>query len=159
DGTVDYLGRLDFQVKVRGFRIELGEIEAALLSHADVRQAVVVAREDIPGHKRLVAYVVPREGGSMDTASLCEALAQRLPEHMVPTVFVALEALPLSPNGKLDRKALPAPSAEGQGRGYVAPRDEREQTLAAIWARVLNRPRVGIHDNFFELGGDSIISL
>ncbi|MFP2934544.1 AMP-binding protein, partial [Pyxidicoccus sp. 3LG] len=161
DGTVDYLGRLDFQVKVRGLRIELGEIEAALAAQPSVKEAVVVAREDVPGHQRLVAYVVPREGGAMDANALREGLRLGLPEYMVPSAFVALEALPLSPNGKLDRKALPAPDADGSGtsREYVAPRDAREQALADIWAQVLGRPRVGIHDSFFELGGDSIISL
>ncbi|MFP2934966.1 AMP-binding enzyme, partial [Pyxidicoccus sp. 3LG] len=150
-GTVDYLGRLDFQVKVRGLRIELGEIEAALVAHPAVHQTVVVAREDVPGHQRLVAYVVPSEGHSVEANELRQELLRGLPEYMVPSAFVALEALPLSPNGKLDRKALPAPDTEGTGpaREYVAPRNERERAIADIWAQVLGRERVGIHDNFF----------
>ncbi|MBZ4421421.1 non-ribosomal peptide synthetase, partial [Myxococcus sp. RHSTA-1-4] len=161
DGTVDYLGRLDFQVKVRGLRIELGEIEAALMARLSVKQAVVLAREDVPGQQRLVAYVVPGDGGAVDADELRQALLRALPEYMVPSAFVALQTLPLSANGKLDRKALPVPDAYGTepSHEYVAPRDEREQALADIWAQVLGRPRVGIHDNFFELGGDSIISL
>ncbi|WPB73718.1 amino acid adenylation domain-containing protein [Archangium violaceum] len=157
DGSVEFLGRRDTQVKVRGFRIETGEIEAALTGHPAVREAVVVVREDAPGIKRLVAYVVPE----LNPADLRAFLERKLPEHMIPAAFVALSALPLSPNGKVDRKALPAPGAPPaeQARAFVAPRDEVEQTLADIWARVLGRERVGVHDNFFELGGDSIISI
>ncbi|WP_164018189.1 non-ribosomal peptide synthetase [Pyxidicoccus trucidator] len=165
DGTVDFLGRVDFQVKVRGFRIEPGEVEAALRTHEGVREAVVMAREDVPGNKRLVAYVVPvspQEGhaATVDTAALRTYLKQKLPEYMVPAAFVLLDVLPLSPNGKVDRKALPTPDAAQVPQGeYTAPRDEVEQRLADIWAAVLRLPRVGIHDNFFALGGDSILSL
>ncbi|NPC78897.1 non-ribosomal peptide synthase/polyketide synthase [Pyxidicoccus fallax] len=160
DGTVDFLGRADFQVKVRGFRIEPGEVEATLRMHEGVREAVVMAREDSPGGKRLVAYVVPVSPSSVDAEALRVFLKQKLPEYMVPAAFVLLDVLPLSPNGKVDRKALPAPDAAQATRGeYTAPRDEVEQKLADIWAAVLRVPRVGIHDNFFALGGDSILSL
>jgi natural product biosynthesis luciferase-like monooxygenase protein/amino acid adenylation domain-containing protein len=160
DGTVDYLGRLDFQVKVRGLRIELGEIEAVLAALPGVRQAVVLAREDSAGDKRLVAYVVPQKLGTVDTGPLREALRRTLPEYMVPSAFVVLEAFPLSPSGKLDRKALPAPDAEGAARtrDYVAPRTSLEATLADIWAQVLQVRRVGVDDNFFELGGHSLLA-
>ncbi|QRN94792.1 non-ribosomal peptide synthase/polyketide synthase [Archangium violaceum] len=161
DGTLEYLGRIDFQVKVRGYRIELGEIESVLARLPQVREAVVLAREDVPGNKRLVAYVVAREGQSLEASALKAALKEQLPEYMVPSAFVTLEALPLTSNGKVDRKALPAPDASNLSgaREYVAPRSPVEQTLADVWAQVLRLPRVGIHDNFFELGGDSIISL
>ncbi|AEI67135.1 non-ribosomal peptide synthetase [Corallococcus macrosporus] len=159
DGAIEYLGRLDDQVKVRGFRIEPGEIEAALARHPDVRAAAVVVREDVPGDRRLVAYVAgaPADGG----AALRAFLGERLPEHMVPSAFVSMEALPLSPSGKLDRRALPAPprAVPGEGAGFVAPRNEQERQLARIWAGVLGVERVGVEDRFFELGGDSILAL
>ena len=159
DGAIEYLGRLDDQVKVRGFRIELGEIEAALSQHPRVRSAAVTVREDIPGDRRLVAYVVASSVG--EVSELRDFLAMRLPEHMVPSTFVALEALPLSPSGKLDRRALPAPerSTLGDGTSYVAPRNALEQQLARIWADVLGVERVGMEARFFELGGDSILAL
>ncbi|WP_052000143.1 non-ribosomal peptide synthetase [Caenispirillum salinarum] len=159
DGRLDYLGRLDHQVKVRGFRIELGEIEEALRAHADVAETVVTAPETASGGRRLVAYVA---GPAVpDAAALRAHLARTLPDHMIPGVFVTLPRLPQTPNGKVDRKALPEPDAEApaQGAGHVAPRTEAEQALAAIWAEVLDRPAVGVTDNFFELGGDSIVSL
>ncbi|RKH24695.1 non-ribosomal peptide synthetase, partial [Corallococcus sp. CA031C] len=158
DGNLEFIGRKDAQVKVRGFRIETGEVEATLREHASVAQAVVLVREDAPGVRRLVAYVT---GTAPDADTLRGFLASRLPEHLVPAAFVSLTELPLSPNGKVDRKALPAPEQPGalSERAFVAPRDEVEQALADIWARLLGRERVGIHDNFFELGGDSIISL
>ncbi|WP_164003031.1 non-ribosomal peptide synthetase, partial [Pyxidicoccus caerfyrddinensis] len=162
DGNIEYLGRLDFQVKVRGLRIELGEIEATLEKHPQVRQAVVVVREASPGDKRLVAYVVPPAGEQpADSSALRDFLKQQLPEYMVPSAFVALETLPLNSSGKLDRKALPALdlSRSELGPAYVAPRNDVEQRLCDIWALVLGLKQVGIHDNFFELGGDSIISL
>ncbi|MFY0563639.1 amino acid adenylation domain-containing protein [Archangium lansingense] len=182
DGELEYLGRNDFQVKVRGLRIELGEIESALERHEAVQQAVVLAREDIPGDKRLVAYVVPistkppapptsplppgegrGEGAavpSLDLTELRAILHQRLPEYMVPTALVSLESLPLTPSGKVDRKALPAPDGTHLQRGpYVAPRNETEQTLATLWAQVLHVDPVGVHDNFFSLGGDSLLGL
>ena len=150
---------MDHQVKVRGFRIELGEIEAQLLSHLSVRDAVVAAREDRSGDKRLVAYVVAKEGGAPEAASLREHLAARLPEHMVPAVFVRLEALPLTAHGKVDRRALPAPEEGDYRRSrYVAPRTELERRLCEIWEEVLGVPRLGIADSFFELGGHSLLA-
>jgi amino acid adenylation domain-containing protein len=148
-------------VKVRGYRIETGEIEAALREQEAVRDAVVVAREDESGGKRLIAYVVCHPGQSETTNSLREALLEKLPDYMAPSVFVTLEELPLTPNGKVDRRALPAPerARETLGNDYVAPRTQAEEALAGIWSRVLGVERVGIHDNFFALGGDSIRSL
>ncbi|CAM4017544.1 amino acid adenylation domain-containing protein [Corallococcus exiguus] len=160
DGQLEYLGRLDLQVKIRGFRIELGEIETALALHPSVREAVVVAREDAPGGKRLVGYVTPAVGQTPDIETLRQHLQQRLPDYMVPAALVALESLPLTSNGKVDRRALPAPELERSvGTPFVAPRTEVEQRLADIWAKVLRREKVGLHDNFFALGGDSIVSL
>jgi acyl-coenzyme A synthetase/AMP-(fatty) acid ligase/acyl carrier protein len=160
DGQVEYLGRIDQQVKVRGFRVEPGEVEAALLAHPSVRGAVVVAREDAPGDRRLVAYFTA-DGEAPSAAGLRAHLARQLPEHMVPSAFVALDALPLTPNGKLDRRALPAPEAAPAGRSAppAAPRSSLEATLAAIWAEALRVEGVGVHDDFFELGGDSLVSL
>ncbi|RKI15222.1 non-ribosomal peptide synthetase [Corallococcus sp. AB030] len=160
DGMLDYLGRADFQVKVRGFRIELGEVEAALLKHPQVHAAVVLAREDIPGDKRLVAYVVPTEGtdSAPTTDVLKDWLKQLLPEHMRPSTFLVLEALPLNANGKVDRKALPAPQGTAQASTYVAPRTPTEEQLAALFAQVLRVERVGIHDDFFALGGHSLLA-
>ncbi|NMO13901.1 non-ribosomal peptide synthase/polyketide synthase [Pyxidicoccus fallax] len=159
DGTLEYLGRADFQVKLRGFRIELGEVESALRRHPSVREAVAVVREDTPGDKRLVAYVVAKEGDTLDVSSLRQALKQRLPEYMVPATLTLLEALPLTPNGKVDRKALPAPQAPASATGaYVAPRTPLEQQLAALWAELLHVERVGVHDDFFELGGHSLLA-
>ncbi|MCM3338072.1 non-ribosomal peptide synthase/polyketide synthase [Paenibacillus sp. MER TA 81-3] len=161
DGVIEYLGRIDDQVKLRGFRIELGEVQTAVSLHPEVREAAVMVREDVPGQKRLVAYMVPKAEGSAPSAEeLRGQLKERLPDYMVPAAFVVLEALPLTPNGKVDRKALPAPEWNGQsGEGYVAPRNPVEETLCNIWAEVLGVERVGIHDNFFELGGDSIVSI
>nr|UXE44293.1 linear gramicidin synthase subunit D [uncultured bacterium] len=158
DGQIEFLGRVDQQVKVRGFRIELGEVESALRELAGVQEAVVVAREEPLGEKRLVAYLVP-SNGAMNTSELRAHLKETLPEYMVPSAFVMLQALPLSPNGKVDRKALPAP--EGMraelGSVYEAPRNETEEALAAIWSQLLRIERVGIHDNFFDLGGHSLL--
>ncbi|GAB1715820.1 MAG: non-ribosomal peptide synthetase [Nitrobacter sp.] len=157
DGTIEYVGRIDHQVKVRGFRIELGEIEAQLLSHGDVREAVVVARDGGSG-KQLVGYVVPRGETGFDLIDrLRSHLAAALPDYMMPAHLVMLDVLPLTPNGKLDRKALPEPDVVTAD--YVAPRNEAEATLAAIWQAVLGVERVGVSDNFFVLGGDSILSL
>jgi amino acid adenylation domain-containing protein/non-ribosomal peptide synthase protein (TIGR01720 family) len=161
-GDLEYLGRIDHQVKIRGFRIELGEIEAMLDTHPAVREAVVLAREDQPGEKRLVAYLVCREGAAPTTADLRAFVKQKLPDVMVPAAFVLLDALPLTSNGKVDRRALPAPE-EGErastGSAYAAPTSAAEDTLAGIWAAVLRLEKVGVHDNFFELGGDSILSI
>ncbi|MFC6935655.1 amino acid adenylation domain-containing protein [Actinomadura yumaensis] len=155
DGQIEYLGRLDHQVKVRGFRIELGEIETALARHPAVAQSVVIAREDAAGDTALVAYAVPAPGRTADPAELKAFAARALPEYMVPTAVVPLDAMPLNPNGKLDRAALPAPdfSAAVTDR---APRDAREEALCGIFADVLGVERVGIDDDFFALGGDSL---
>ncbi|HSF43683.1 MAG TPA: non-ribosomal peptide synthase/polyketide synthase [Thermoanaerobaculia bacterium] len=159
DGEIEFLGRADHQVKVRGFRIELEEIEAALARHERVGDAVVVARED-SGAARLVAYVVQREGAEAPTAGeLRAALAGTLPDYMVPAVFQVLERLPLLANGKVDRKALPAPTESREDRAWTPPRNPVEATLASLWAEALRLDRVGVHDNFFELGGDSILSI
>ena len=163
DGNIEFLGRNDFQVKVRGYRIELGEIESQLLGYGGISEAVVVAREDAPGEKRLVAYVV-RASESGDAPIAAEVLrghlAGRLPEYMVPSAFVVLEQLPLTPNGKLDRKALPAPEGEAYAsRGYEAPQGEVERSVAAIWVELLKVERVGRQDHFFELGGHSLLAI
>ncbi|WP_156745420.1 non-ribosomal peptide synthetase, partial [Mycobacterium sp. 1165178.9] len=153
DGQLTYLGRADEQVKIRGYRIELGEIQAALASLAGVAQAVVIAREDHPGDKRLVGYIT----GTADPGEARAALAERLPAYMVPAALVVIDALPLTPNGKLDTRALPAP--EYAGVGYRAPGSAVEEILAGIYARVLGVERVGIDDSFFDLGGDSISAM
>ncbi|WP_035646994.1 non-ribosomal peptide synthetase, partial [Bradyrhizobium sp. ORS 285] len=158
DGVLDYLGRLDHQVKLRGFRIELGEIEAALLAQAGVAQAAVVLRED-GGAKRLVAYVVAQPNAAVNSDNLRQQLQRSLPDYMVPSAIVPLGALPLTPNGKLDRNALPAPEWQGAAETMVAPRNATEATLAAIWRDVLKREQVSVTDNFFALGGDSIQSI
>ncbi len=160
DGTIDYLGRVDHQVKIRGFRIELGEIEATLARVAQVREAIVVAREDEASGKRLVAYLTKAEGAAPDVAALRAALQRELPDYMVPSAIVVLDAIPLTPNGKIDRKALPAPDSGAQlAHRYVAPRNATEETLCRIWAEALGVERVGIDDNFFELGGHSLLAV
>ncbi|HEV2735718.1 MAG TPA: amino acid adenylation domain-containing protein [Longimicrobiaceae bacterium] len=158
-GEVEYLGRLDAQVKVRGFRSEPGEIESALRRHASVADAAVVVRTDA-GRPRLVGYVVAAQGAGVDADALRAHLAGWVPEYMVPSALVALDALPLSPSGKLDRRALPAPDADAaSGAEHVAPRTDAEAALAGVWRELLRVERVGAHDNFFELGGDSILSI
>ncbi|HEX2094108.1 MAG TPA: condensation domain-containing protein, partial [Longimicrobiaceae bacterium] len=159
DGNLEFLGRTDQQVKVRGFRIEPAEIEAALVEDPAVHEAVVAVREDAPGERRLVAYVVPRGGAPLSSGELRARLRARLPEHMVPGVFVALDALPLTSNGKLDRRALPAPEARSPEVGHQPPRTAAERAVAEVWREVLRLERVGIHDNYFELGGDSILAI
>ncbi|MBW8879217.1 MAG: amino acid adenylation domain-containing protein, partial [Acidobacteria bacterium] len=161
DGTLEFLGRLDDQVKVRGFRVELGEIEAQLMLQPSVREAVVLAREDRGGEKRLVGYVVAAEGADHKplAGDLKVGLQRVLPEYMVPSAIVVLESLPLTPNGKIDRGALPAPEAGHYARGrYVAPRTELERLLCTIWEEVLGVERVGIEDSFFDLGGHSLLA-
>jgi amino acid adenylation domain-containing protein/non-ribosomal peptide synthase protein (TIGR01720 family) len=158
DGNLEFLGRIDHQVKVRGFRIETGEIEMVLARYPAVRQAVVLAREDRPGDRRLVAYVVPRDRFDVLPAELRGFLKDSLPDYMIPSAFVSLRALPLTANGKVDRAALPEPErARSEPGALVAPRNEAEEILSGIWVQVLGLERVGIHDNFFELGGDSIL--
>ncbi|WPO00925.1 non-ribosomal peptide synthetase [Pseudomonas sp. MUP55] len=158
DGQVEYLGRIDHQVKIRGFRIELGEIETRLLEHPAVREAVVLALES-PSGKQLVAYLV----GDAEQVALRDALKAHLqahlPDYMVPAQMIVLDSMPLTANGKLDRRALPEPDPEANRRQYVAPRNALEQSLASIWCAVLNVQQVGLDDNFFELGGDSILSI
>jgi amino acid adenylation domain-containing protein/non-ribosomal peptide synthase protein (TIGR01720 family) len=158
DGTLDFLGRVDFQVKLRGFRVELGEVEAALLELPGVTQAAAIVRApETGGEPQLVAYIVPTRAGDTAAAAVRDALRSRLPDYMVPGTVVVLDALPMTANGKVDRHALPAPDISPDT--VAAPRTPVEEMLAAIWARVLGRPAIGIHDNFFELGGDSILSI
>src|SRR6185312_272393 len=165
DGNIEFVGRNDNQVKIRGFRIELGEIEARLAEHPEVREAVVLAREDTVGEKRLVAYYTASGIGETEAASvgaeqLRAHLSAVLPDYMVPAAYVRMERLPLTPNGKLDRKALPAPEQEAYAvRGYEAPVGEIETKLAAVWAEVLKLEKVGRHDNFFDLGGHSLLAV
>ncbi|MEO1096056.1 MAG: amino acid adenylation domain-containing protein [Cyanobacteria bacterium J06638_28] len=157
DGVLEFLGRIDHQVKIRGFRIELGEIEAALAQHPLVRETVVIAREDVPGDKRLVAYVVLFQQTST-VNELRQFLQQRLPDYMLPTTFVQLDALPLNPSRKVDRGALPAPDKVRPNltESYLAPRSALEEKLVAIWQDVLDMQPVGVHDDFLDLGGDSL---
>ncbi|MCK9394728.1 MAG: amino acid adenylation domain-containing protein [Methylobacter sp.] len=158
DGNIDYLGRIDHQVKIRGFRIELGEIEARLLEHPDIKEAVVLAREDQPGDKRLVAYLVTQDGAGLSVADLRVQLGTSLTDHMLPGIFVVLPELPLSANGKLDRRALPEPDgALVASRPYEAPQGPVEIAIAEIWQDLLGIGQVGRHDNFFELGGHSLM--
>ncbi|MBL8677504.1 MAG: AMP-binding protein, partial [Alphaproteobacteria bacterium] len=177
DGNIEFLGRIDDQVKIRGFRIELGEIESTLKSHGDVAQVVVIAREDEPGDKKLVAYIVPQENPLASlkpestfsssseepfstlngevipalTEDLRNHLARSLPDYMVPSFFIYIDRVPLTPNGKIDRKALPAPdlTLRQLGDEYVAPQSQLEQELCSIWKEVLKIEQIGIHDNFF----------
>ncbi|PSB17678.1 non-ribosomal peptide synthetase [Phormidesmis priestleyi ULC007] len=157
DGTIEFLGRMDHQVKLRGFRIELGEIEAVLRQDPQIREAVVILREDQPGDKRLVAYIVASTE-SIDTREVSRFLKEKLPDYMVPSAFVQLAALPLTANGKCDRRALPAPQASVNLIVDSVPSTSAEKALAPIWAEVLHLEQVGIHDNFFELGGHSLLA-
>ncbi len=158
DGTIEYLGRTDAQVKIRGFRIELGEVESLLGAHDHIAHAAVVAREDTPGDKRLVAYLVPAAGSDPDAADLRAHLGRTLPSYMVPSAFVTLDELPLTVNGKLDRKALPAPELPAGGTGSRGPRTEREAILCTLFADILGMPRMGAEDSFFDFGGHSLLA-
>ncbi|ONI76016.1 hypothetical protein ALI144C_35465 [Actinosynnema sp. ALI-1.44] len=159
DGSLDFVGRTDNQVKIRGFRIELGEIENVILHAPGVAQVAVLVREDVPGTKRLVAYVVAQPDTVVDPAAVTGYVADRLPDYMVPNSILVLDRMPLNPNGKVHRAALPAPNRTQQDDSYVGARTAVERKLAEVWAEVLGVPRVGVDDNFFELGGDSILSI
>jgi acyl carrier protein len=159
NGDLEYLGRIDHQVKIRGFRVELGEIEAALSQQPEVREAVVVVRDEAGGDRRLVAYVVGSAEASDLGGELRGRLRRLLPEYMVPSAFVLLDRLPLNQNGKVDKKALPAPGAPGgSGRDRVPPRGPVEEAVAAVWKDVLGLESVSVHDNFFDLGGHSMLA-
>jgi acyl carrier protein len=165
DGTIEFRGRADDQVKVRGFRVELGEIEMVIAEHRGVAQSAVVLYASAEGGQRLVAYVVPQSGGyaaahaaKVTSGEITEWITARLPEYMVPSAVVILDALPMTPNGKIDRRALPDPDAASTD-GYVAPRSETETALAAIWADVLKRERIGITESFMTLGGHSLLAI
>jgi len=160
NGDIEYLGRIDQQVKIRGFRIELGEIEAVLAKHSGVREPVVVISDDGSGEKRLIAYLVPQGTEEVTTSKLHSFLKERLPEYMIPSAFVQLERMPLTSNGKIDRRALPAPDMarpETEG-GFVEPRTPLEEEVAAAWKQVLNLERVAVNENFFEIGGHSLLA-
>ncbi|HEX7640719.1 MAG TPA: condensation domain-containing protein, partial [Burkholderiaceae bacterium] len=160
DGHIEYLGRNDHQVKIRGFRIELGEIESQLSRHPSIRETVVIAREDVPGERRLVAYLTQNGEAAASTDELRTSLRESLPDYMVPSAFVVLDALPLTPNGKLDRKALPAPEQGAYvSQSYEAPQGEIEEILAGIWQELLRVECIGRHDNFFDLGGHSLLAV
>jgi amino acid adenylation domain-containing protein len=161
DGILEYLGRIDNQVKVRGYRIELGEIESTIASDPRVKSCAVLVREDEPGNKQLVGYVVPQEGRSPTAEDLRQFVKQKLPEYMAPAHFVFLDSLPLTHNGKVDRKALPAPSYGdvSTSREYVAPSTDAEKAIAEIWASLLKVERIGVHDDFFDLGGHSLMAM
>jgi acyl-CoA synthetase (AMP-forming)/AMP-acid ligase II/aryl carrier-like protein len=161
DGHIEYLGRMDHQVKMRGFRIEPGEIEAVLLQHPAIRNAVVIAREDTPGTKYLAAYLVTDKVQQVTIGELRRTLHLHLPDYMVPAYYMMLDKLPLNAHGKVDRQALPSPDRTQSvvKAAYVAPRTPGEQQLASLWAALLAIEEVGIHDNFFELGGHSILGM
>jgi acyl carrier protein len=160
DGNILFLGRIDNQVKIRGYRIELGEIESVLAQHPAIQQAVVLAREDIPGDRRLVAYTVTTDGSAPSAHDLRSFVQLKLPDYMVPSAYVFLDSLPLTPNGKLDRKVLPVPdhSRPELDDAFAAPGTPVEKILANIWAEILKLDKVGIRDNFFELGGHSLLA-
>jgi acyl carrier protein len=159
-GSIEFLGRLDHQAKIRGFRIEPGEIESTLRRHPKIQDALTLAREEIPGDKRLVAYIIAGQGEPPRADELRDFLKQTLPDYMVPAAFVFLDALPLTANGKVDRKALPAPEVSGPEApdSWLAPRNAVEEILAAIWAKLFNRNAIGVCDNFFDLGGHSLLA-
>jgi acyl carrier protein len=159
DGSIEYVGRVDHQVKLRGYRIELGEVEAALLAHEAVREAAVVLKEESSGDKRLVAYVVSMKAQAPSADELRLFLKEKLPGHTIPAFFVMLEEMPLTPNGKIDRRALKSRKIERPDlqADFVTPRTQLERTIAATWQEVLKLESVGVHDNFFDLGGHSLL--
>jgi amino acid adenylation domain-containing protein len=159
NGEIEYIGRIDYQVKLRGFRIELGEIEAALNQHSAISNSVVIVREDVAGQKRLVAYLVFKQNRTVTNTELRRFLQEKLPLYSIPTSFVNIEATPLSPNGKVDRRSLPIPDnlRPELEVDYVMPETEAEQTIADVWKKVLDLEKIGIHDNFFEIGGHSLL--
>ena len=160
NGNIEFLGRIDQQIKIRGFRVELGEIETVLLEHPSIKQGVVIVREDRPGDARLVAYMVHAEGLKIDSRELRQFLRKKLPDYMIPQHFVELDTLPRTPNGKINRKALPKPDASMQADdNYKEPQTAIEKQLAAIWADILGTKRVGLNDSFFELGGHSVLAI
>jgi len=156
NGQIQFLDRVDQQVKIRGFRIELGEIESTLLKHETVKEAAVVVRRDEDADERLVAYVVATKGQQLTSGELRTFLQTRLPDYMIPSIFVQLEYMPLTSNGKINRKELPEPTRGREGN-YIAPRNAVEEMLCGIWSEVLKVPEVGIHDEFFNLGGHSLL--
>lgn len=160
DGSIEFVGRVDQQIKIRGFRVELGEIESVLAQHEDISECVVIARDDDPGDRQLTAYIILGPGRALHLESVRHFLRQRLPSHMVPAFFMSLEEFPLTPNGKIDRRALPLPkeSRSDLGKPFVAPRSETEKRVAAMWGDVLRREEIGIYDNFFDLGGNSLLA-
>jgi len=160
DGNIEFNGRMDEQVKVRGFRIELGEIESALREQEAVKEAIVIALDDKGSEKRLVAYVVTAPEAETNVSDLRSQLKERLPDYMIPSAFVYLEAVPLTNHGKIDRRALPAPDAErpALAEAFIAPGTPAETSLASIWTKLLGINRIGINDNYFELGGDSLLA-
>jgi len=161
DGTIEFVGRNDQQIKIRGFRVELGEIEACLVRNAEVREAVVVSRETAPQDARLVAYVVPETVGTDDLGKrLYTYLSDALPDYMVPAAFVELAEFPLTPSGKVDRMALPAPDGKSHlYQAYEPPLGDMEEILSSVWMEILGVDRVGRNDNFFQLGGNSLVAL
>ncbi|MBT3488025.1 MAG: AMP-binding protein, partial [Desulfobacula sp.] len=161
DGNIEFLGRIDHQVKIRGFRIELGEIESVLSKHEEVKEVVIIAREDQLGNKQLAAYCTSKqEGKAPEPSQLREFLRKKLPDYMIPSAFVILDALPLTPNGKIDRKALPAPDIDlMREHEFTEPKNEMEKIIAEIWKDVLNIEKVSVYDNFFELGGNSLLTV
>ena len=160
DSNIEYIGRIDKQVKIRGFRIELGEIETVIAQHPDIQQTAVIAREDIPGDKRLVAYIVPQQQ-DLPKSKLRSFLQKRLPHYMVPPAYVKLDSLPITPGGKIDRQALPAPEFDRSelGKTFVAPQNDLESKIATIWSEILNTSPIGVQDNFFDLGGHSLLAV
>jgi amino acid adenylation domain-containing protein len=158
DGNIEYLGRIDHQVKIRGFRIELGEIEAVLSQHEDVQISCVIVREDTPGEKQLVAYIVPQKDVTLTTSELRQFLGNKLPGYMIPSAFVMLDSLPLTPNGKVDRRALKAPAHTSNSDRFIEVRNQLELKLLQIWSNILKIDKIGVQDNFFDLGGHSLLA-